>query len=217
VTQRGPLVVLIGPPGAGKSAVGPLLAGRLGVEFRDTDADVGAAAGKPVSDIFIENGEEAFRELERSTAARALDEHGPLRTRGGVLALGSGAVLDAGIQSLLKGLPDRGGQEERGAGAPRARRLPGGSGGMESPREKAGSSPRASTVVYLSADFSTVARRTGLDRPRVIVPGNPRGRLRAMLDERAALYQRLAAVTVPTDDLDPDEIADQIAAGITTA
>ncbi len=175
MTQRGPLVVLIGPPGAGKSAVGPLLAGRLGVEFRDTDADVGAAAGKPVSDIFIENGEEAFRELERSAAARALDEHGTLRTRGGVLALGSGAVLDAGIRSLLEGLP----------------------------------------IVYLSADFSTVARRTGLDRPRVIVPGNPRGRLRALLDERAAVYQRLAAVTVPTDDLDPDELADQIAAEIT--
>jgi len=178
VTQRGPLVVLIGPPGAGKSAVGPLLAGRLGVEFRDTDADVGAAAGKPVSDIFIENGEEAFRELERSAAARALDEHGSLRTQGGVLALGSGAVLDAGTRSLLEG-------------------------------------PPASMVVYLSADFGTVARRTGLDRPRVIVPGNPRGRLRALLDERAAIYQRLAAVTVPTDDLDPDEIADQIAAEIT--
>ena len=41
--------MLIGPPGAGKSAVGPLLADRLGVEFRDTDADVGAAAGKPAS------------------------------------------------------------------------------------------------------------------------------------------------------------------------
>jgi shikimate kinase len=202
VTRRGPLVVLIGPPGAGKSAVGPLLAGRLGVEFRDTDADVGAAAGKPVSDIFVENGEEAFRELERTVAARALDEHGPLRTDGGVLALGSGAVLDAGTRSLLEGLPDR-------------VRLPGGSGGMESPRENAEPSPLASTVVYLSADFSTVARRTGLDRPRVIVPGNPRGRLRAMLDERDAIYQRLAAVTVPTDDLDPDELADQIAAEIT--
>jgi hypothetical protein len=81
-----------------------------------------------------------------------------------VLALGSGAVLDAGIQSLLQGLPDRGGQGERGAGAPRARRLPGGSGGMESPRGSAEPSPRASTVVYLSADFGTVARRTGLDR-----------------------------------------------------
>ena len=182
-----PLVVLIGPPGAGKSAVGPLLADRLGVEFRDTDAEVGATAGKPVGDIFIENGEEAFRELERSAATSAL---GALREHGGVLALGSGAVLDAGIQALLEGLPDRGGL--------------------------GGSSPRASTVVYLSADFGTVARRIGLDRPRVVVPGNPRGRLRAMLDERDAIYQRLATITVTTDDLDPAELATQIAAEITT-
>ena len=181
-----PLVVLIGPPGAGKSAVGPLLADRLGVEFRDTDAEVGATAGKPVGDIFIENGEEAFRELERSTATSALAS---LREHGGVLALGSGAVLDAGIQALLDGLPDRGAAEP---------------------------SPRASTVVYLSADFGTVAHRIGLDRPRVVIPGNPRGRLRAMLDERDAIYQRLAALTVPTDDLDPAELAAHIAAEITT-
>ena len=165
-------MVLIGPPGAGKSAVGPLLADRLGVEFRDTDAEVGAAAGKPVSDIFIESGEEAFRELERSAVSTAL---GALRSRGGVLALGSGAVLDSGVQSLLEGLP----------------------------------------VVYLSADFGTVVRRVGLDRPRVVVPGNPRGRLRTMLGERDAIYQQLAAITVPTDDLDPGELADQIAAEIT--
>jgi shikimate kinase len=169
----GPLVVLIGPPGAGKSAVGPLLADRLGVEFRDTDAEVGAAAGKPVSEIFIENGEDAFRELERAAVTAAL---GALRERGGVLALGSGAVLDPGVQAKLD---------------------------------------RLATVVYLSADFGTVARRIGLDRPRVVVPGNPRGRLRAMLDERDAVYRRLAAVTVPTDDMDPDELADQIAAEVT--
>lgn len=168
-----PLVILIGPPGAGKSAVGPLLADRLGVEFRDTDAEVGTSAGKPVGDIFIENGEEAFRELERSAATSAL---GALREHGGVLALGSGAVLDTEIQALLEGLP----------------------------------------VCYLSADFGTVARRTGLDRPRVVVPGNPRGMLRTMLDERDAIYQRLAAITVPTDDLDPAELADRIAAEITT-
>jgi shikimate kinase len=167
-------VILIGPPGAGKSAVGPLLAARLGVEFRDTDAYVGATAGKPVGDIFIEHGEEAFRELERAAVARALDSRGTLREHGGVLALGSGAVLDDGIQALLEGL----------------------------------------TVVYLSAEFGTVARRMGLDRPRVVVPGNPRGRLRAMLDERDATYQRLAAVTVPTDDLDPDELTDEIAARV---
>ena len=164
-----PLVVLIGPPGAGKTEVGPLVAARLGVPFRDTDAEVGAAAGKPVSDIFIENGEEAFRALEREAAARALDE---LREQGGVLALGSGAVLDDQILPLLQGLP----------------------------------------VVYLSADFVTIARRVGLDRPRVVVPGNPRGRLRAMLAERHPLYERLAVVTVPTDDLDLEELADQIAA-----
>ena len=55
----------------------------------------------------------------------------------------------------------------------------------------------------------------GLDRPRVVVPGTPRGRLRAMLAERDPLYQGLATVTVPTDDLDPEELADQIAARIT--
>jgi shikimate kinase len=167
-----PVVVLIGPPGAGKSAVGPLLAGRLGVEFRDTDADIGAAAGKPVGDIFIENGEDAFRALEQEAAATAL---AALREHGGVLALGSGAVLDARIQRLLDGL----------------------------------------LVVSLSADFATVARRVGMERPRVVIPGNPRGRLRAMLDERDPIYARLAAVTVPTDDLDPDELAGQIAAEIT--
>jgi shikimate kinase len=165
-TGPGPVAVLIGPPGAGKTAVGPLLAEHLGTSFRDTDADIAAATGQPVSDIFIEQGEPAFRQLEREAAARALREHG------GVLALGSGAVLDLGIQHRLEGLP----------------------------------------VVYLDADFATVARRVGLDRPRIVIPGNPRGRLRAMLEERRPLYQRLAAVTVKTDDLDPDELAIQIAA-----
>ena len=163
-----PRAVLIGPPGAGKSAVGPLLAELLGTSFRDTDADIAAATGQLVSDIFIEQGEPAFRQLEREAAARALREHG------GVLALGSGAVLDPDLQHRLEGLP----------------------------------------VVYLSADFATIARRLGLDRPRVVIPGNPRGRLRAMLEERRPLYEGLATVTVKTDDLDPDELAAQIAAAI---
>src|SRR3984957_12241548 len=105
MTAAGPLVVLIGPPGAGKSVVGPLVAARLRVEFRDTDAEVGAVAGKPVSDIFVEDGEETFRELERAAAASALGQTSALRTRGGVLALGSGAVLDDSVRHLLAGLP----------------------------------------------------------------------------------------------------------------
>jgi len=165
------VAVLIGPPAVGKSAVGPLLAELLGTTFRDTDADITAAAGRAVSDIFIEQGEQAFRQLEREATARALREQGE---HGGVLALGSGAVLDPGLQHRLDGLP----------------------------------------VVYLATDFGTVARRLGLDRPRVVIPGNPRGRLRAMLEERRPLYERLATVTVKTDDLDPDELAAQIAAAL---
>jgi shikimate kinase len=213
LTPPGPAIVLIGPPGAGKSAVGQLLAARLGVPFRDTDAEVEAVAGKPPGDIFVEDGEEAFRELERPAATGALREQSQ---HGGVLALGSGAVLDEGVQRLLAGLAARGGL---GGSSPRGMPARGGLGGS-SPRGmparggQGGSSPRASAVIYLSAEFGTVARRIGLDRPRVVIPGNPRGRLRAMLDERDALYQRLASATVATDDLDPDEIAEQIAAEI---
>jgi shikimate kinase len=94
-----PVVVLVGAPGAGKSTVGALIAQRLGVAFRDTDADVEAAAGMPVADIFITSGEEAFRALERDAVARALAEHD------GVLALGGGAVLDPATRDLLRGHP----------------------------------------------------------------------------------------------------------------
>jgi shikimate kinase len=90
-----PLVVLVGPPGAGKSTVGPLVAQRRGVGFRDTDADVEAAAGESISDIFVDRGESAFRELEREAVRRALSDHD------GVLALGGGAVVDEDTRAAL--------------------------------------------------------------------------------------------------------------------
>ena len=93
--MSGPVVVLVGPPGAGKSTVGRLVAERLAVSFRDTDDDVEAEAGKPISEIFYDEGEPYFRSLESAAVARALAEHD------GVLALGGGAVLSAGVREAL--------------------------------------------------------------------------------------------------------------------
>lgn len=92
-----PLVVLVGPPGAGKSTVGQLVAERFGVGFRDTDADIEHRAGKSVADIFIEDGEPAFRTLEAAAIREALD------CSEGVLALGGGAVLDPQTRAALHG------------------------------------------------------------------------------------------------------------------
>ena len=88
--------MLVGAPGAGKSTVGRMLAARLDVAFRDTDADVEAAAGKPIPDIFVDDGEEAFRALERDAVRTALAEHA------GVLSLGGGAVLASSTRQLLQ-------------------------------------------------------------------------------------------------------------------
>ncbi|HEX6328455.1 MAG TPA: shikimate kinase [Jiangellaceae bacterium] len=90
-----PKLVIVGPPGAGKTTVGRLVADKLGTELRDTDDDVERTAGKPISEIFVDDGEAAFRTLERAAVATALTEHD------GVLALGGGAVLDEGTRALL--------------------------------------------------------------------------------------------------------------------
>jgi len=93
--DRGPAVVLVGPSGAGKTTVGQLLALRLGVSFLDTDLEIERLAGKKVSDIFAEEGEPAFRAIERETVRLVLAEHD------GVLALGGGTVMDEGTRRLL--------------------------------------------------------------------------------------------------------------------
>ena len=92
-----PSVVLVGPPGAGKTTVGGLVADALGVPFRDVDADIEAVAGKSISDIFVDDGEEQFRALERRAVAAALEEFD------GVLALGGGAILAETTRAALAG------------------------------------------------------------------------------------------------------------------
>lgn len=91
-----PVVVLVGPPAAGKTTVGQLVADRLGVRFTDSDDLVVARAGKPVADVFVDDGEDAFRVLEAAAVVDAL-------AGGGVLALGGGAVLAADTRARLAG------------------------------------------------------------------------------------------------------------------
>ena len=92
-----PVVVLVGPPGAGKSTVGSRVADLLDVELRDTDALVEAIAGMSVADIFVDQGEARFRELERAAVADAVASHP------GVLALGGGSVVDPATRAALRG------------------------------------------------------------------------------------------------------------------
>jgi shikimate kinase len=92
-----PRAVLVGPPGSGKSTVGPLLAQHLGLGFRDTDEDIVARVGRSISDIFTGDGESVFRALEEDAIAVALGEHD------GVLSLGGGAVLAPATRERLRG------------------------------------------------------------------------------------------------------------------
>ncbi|MEU8987838.1 shikimate kinase [Streptomyces sp. NPDC048558] len=83
--------------GVGKSTVGQMLADRLGVGYRDTDDDIVAEQGRTIAEIFVDEGEPAFRAIEKQAVHRALAEHD------GVLALGGGAILDADTRALLAG------------------------------------------------------------------------------------------------------------------
>lgn len=95
--MQGPAVVLVGPPGAGKSTVGALLAGQLGMDLTDVDELIVARTGRSISDIFTNDGEAAFRKLEEAEVA------GALRRDNGVLALGGGAVLSERTRAELRG------------------------------------------------------------------------------------------------------------------
>lgn len=92
-----PCVVLIGPPGSGKTTAGRALAALLGVELRDTDEAIEAQQGQSISDIFLDDGEPRFRELEQAEVTSSLVSHS------GVLALGGGAVMDPVTSAALAG------------------------------------------------------------------------------------------------------------------
>jgi shikimate kinase len=159
-----PVCVIVGPPGAGKTTVGQLVADALGTTFRDSDSDIEAVAGKPIPDIFVDDGEEHFRALERAAVARALAGFD------GVLALGGGAVLSEETRALLR--------EHR--------------------------------VVYLSVELADAASRVGLGAGRPLLAVNPRATMKYLLDQRRPLYEEVATVTVKTDGIPAEEVAETV-------
>jgi shikimate dehydrogenase len=89
-------ICLIGMPGSGKTTIGKLLAKKLGKEFIDTDEEIVRAAGKSIPEIFLEDGEDAFRRLETKVLEEATAKSGR------VIATGGGAVVRPENRNLLK-------------------------------------------------------------------------------------------------------------------
>ena len=159
-----PRVVLVGPPGAGKSTVGDVLATLLGLGVRDTDADVERTHGQTIADMFVDHGEEYFRDAESSAVRAALAEHD------GIVSLGGGAVLHEQTRDALSG----------------------------------------HRVVFLDVGLSEAARRVGLNTARPLLLGNVRSQLKALMDQRRAIYLDVAEYVVSTDSRPPAEIAEEI-------
>jgi shikimate kinase len=96
MTVPGPVLILVGPPGSGKSTVGRLAAERLGVAFRDFDDDMEQAHGLPAGELVVQLGREKFQESERELLTTLLPEFT------GVLALGGGTPTAPGVPALLE-------------------------------------------------------------------------------------------------------------------
>lgn len=164
-----PRIVLIGPPGAGKSTVAAALAERWQLVVRDTDADVERTAAKTIADIFVDDGEPRFRALEHEAVATALEEHD------GVLALGGGAILDERTQGALTRYTEEGG-----------------------------------VVVFLDVTLTHAAPRVGFNQSRPLLLGNPRAQWQSLMEARRPVYERLATITILTDNLRPADVAERI-------
>lgn len=92
-------IIIIGPPGAGKTTIGKLLANDLELDFIDTDSEIERQTGKEISDIFLDEGETGFRKIEREIVIKSLKEEDV------VISLGGGSILDSEVEGLLRNEP----------------------------------------------------------------------------------------------------------------
>ena len=165
VSADRPVAVVVGPPGSGKTVTGRVLAELLGVPFHDTDEAIVRQAGRSIADIFVEDGEAAFRELERAEVVRALAEER------GVVALGGGAPVQPGAAEVLEG----------------------------------------HTVVFLDVGIADASKRVGFDQSRPLLAVNPRASWVRLMNERRAVYERVATYRVDTAGRTAEEVAAEVA------
>jgi shikimate kinase len=159
-------LVIIGPPGAGKSTVGRLVAERLDVPFVDTDDLVEARAGRTIPEIFVEDGEPTFRDLERAAVVDVL------ASADGVVSLGGGAVMDPRTEADLSG----------------------------------------QAVAFLDVGIADAARRVGFGQGRPLLGINPRAQWTRLMQDRRAVYERIADFVVDTAGRGAHEIAEDVVA-----
>ena len=159
-------IVLIGPPGAGKTSIGKALSKELGLAFIDSDAEIERISGKTISEIFVDQGEAVFRKTEVETVTRILAEFE------GVVALGGGAPINPEIQKVLLN--------------------------SEYP------------VIFIDVSISQAANRIGFNKDRPLLMINPRQQWLHLMSERRPIYEKLATITVSSDNSKPAEVAKTI-------
>ena len=93
-------VILIGPPGSGKTSIGKQVAKMTNSVFTDTDHEIETKVGKSITNIFLEDGESFFREREKEIVIQTIND------KTGVISLGGGSILDSEVQKILENLKD---------------------------------------------------------------------------------------------------------------
>lgn len=179
------VVTLCGFMGSGKTTVGRILADALGCPFLDLDEIVVKKAGKSIPDIFAQDGEPAFRQLEARLLRQTVEKYGETTA---VLSLGGGTVTTPASATLL--------HEKTVCIYLRATldtllsRLAGETAGRPLLQE--------------------IPDQVGDDGSSVVMPGPDRASVAARLAAREPLYEKTAHVTIDTDGFSPEEISDEI-------